>query len=131
MPDGPENDYFATQFATSIVQESGGGAKTNYWFGRMLRFLGSSEYVFRNFFGTDYTEKEFRAKYQNGEIAVNRFDISNVVYTIDPADATLAVVTMNVYIEAVLDNQAESGNFTLAHKVKRGWQAYDSQLTAA
>ncbi|MCY7345524.1 MAG: hypothetical protein LH614_04820 [Pyrinomonadaceae bacterium] len=131
MPDGPENDFFATQFATSIVQESGGGGKTTYWFGRMLRFLGSDQYVFRNFFGTDYTEKEFRAKYENGDLLVNRFDVSNIVYAIDPADSTLAVVTMNVHIEAVIDNQAKSGDFTLAHKVKLGWQAYASELTAA
>ena len=49
MPDRPENDYFATQFATAIVNES--GKQTQYWFGRMLRFLGSDEFVFRNFFG--------------------------------------------------------------------------------
>lgn len=128
MPDGPENDYFATQFATSIVQESG-GASTSYWFGRMIRFLGSSEYVFRNFFGTDYTEKQFREKYENGGITIARFDISNVNYAIDAGDPTLAVVTMDVYIEAKVDGTFQSGNHTLRHRVKQGWQAYESELS--
>lgn len=128
MPDGPENDYFATQFATSIVGESGGDRNT-YWFGRMLRFLGSDEYVFRNFFGTDYTETEFRAKYEKGDITVNRFDISNVNYAIDAADPTLAVVTMDVYIEAKVDGVFKSGNHKLRHRVKQGWQAYESELS--
>jgi hypothetical protein len=95
----------------------------------MLRFLGSNEYVFRNFFGTDYTETEFRAKYENGDITVDRFDISNVDYAIDAADPTLAVVTMNVYIEAKVDGVFRSGNHTLRHRVKQGWQAYESELS--
>jgi hypothetical protein len=128
MPDGPENDFFATQFAASIVQESGGN-RNAYWFGRMLRFLGSSEYVFRNFFGTDYTETQFRAKYENGDITVDRFDISNVNYAVDAADPTLAVVTMDVYIEAKVDGTAHIGNYTLRHRVKQGWQAYESELS--
>lgn len=128
MPDGPENDYFAKQFADSIVKESGGKQNT-YWFGRMLRFLGSDEYVFRNFFGVDYTETRFREKYENGDITVNRFDISNVSYAIDAADPTLAVVTMDVYIEAKVDGTFRSGNHTLRHRVKQGWQAYESELS--
>lgn len=131
MPDGPENDYFATQFADSIVRESGGAGKTTYWFGRMLRFLGSNEYVFRNFFGQDLTEKQFRQKYESGAITVSRFDISNVDYAPDPSapnDPTLAVVTMNVNIEAEVDGNEVGGNFTLKHRVKQGWQAYESEL---
>lgn len=128
MPDGPENDYFATQFAASIVKESGGGGKTTYWFGRMLRFLGTTEYEFRNFFGRDYTETEFREKYESGDIKVTTFDISNVNYTTDPLDATKAVVTMDVYIEAEIDTVSQNGNFSLTHKVKRGWLAYESEL---
>ncbi len=128
MPDGPENDYFATQFATSIVSESGGGGRNTYWFGRMLRFLGSSEYVFRNFFGTDYTETAFREKYENGEITVEEFKISNVNYALDPQDETLAVVTMNVYIQAKVDGVGYGGTYALKHKVKKGWQAYESEL---
>jgi len=128
MPDGPENDYFATQFATSIVKESGGERNT-YWFGRMLRFLGSSEYVFRNFFGTDLTEAQFRKKYEVGDIAFSRFDISNVVYSIDANDPTLAVVTMNVDIEAVVDGSKVGGSHVLRHRIKQGWQAYESELS--
>jgi len=128
MPDGPENDFFATQFATSIVNESGGN-RNAYWFGRMMRFLGSDEYVFRNFFGQNYTETEFRAKYESGDITIDRFDISNVNYAIDAGDPTLAVVTMNVNIEAKVDGTAHTGNHTLRHKVKQGWQAYESELS--
>lgn len=128
MPDGPENDYFATQFATAIVNESGGSG-TTYWFGRLLRFLGSTEYVFRNFFGNDLTETQFREKYENGDLEVDQFDISNVVYTVDPNDATLADVTMDVYIQAKIDGQGYSGNYKLKHKVKLGWQAYESELS--
>jgi hypothetical protein len=127
MPDGPENDYFATQFATAIVKESGGN-RTAYWFGRMLRFLGTNEYVFRNFFGTDYTETEFRAKYEAGSITVERFDISNINYTIDPIDPTFADVTMDVHIEATVDGTAHNAKRKLRHKVKLGWQAYESEL---
>lgn len=128
MPDGPENDYFATQFATAIVNESGGN-RSNYWFGRMLRFLGNEEYVFKNFFGTDYTETKFREKYQNGDITVNQFDISNVNYAIDPNDPTLAVVTMDVAIDVTIDSIRHAGNYTLRHRVKQGWQAYESELS--
>ena len=128
MPDGPENDYFATQFAASIVKESGGEGST-YWFGRMLRFLGTDEYVFRNFFGNDLTETQFRKKYENGDITFSRFDISNVVYSIDPNDPTLADVTMNVDLEGIVDGQKVSGSYALKHRVKQGWQAYESELS--
>lgn len=127
MPDGPENDYFATQFATAIVNES--GAATHYWFGRMLRFLGSSEFVFRNFFGTDYKESEFIDNLKNGDITVEVFDISNVEYAGDMNDPTLATVTMNVHIEATIDGVDKKGSFTLTHKVKQGWQTYESTLS--
>lgn len=129
MPDDEANDYFATQFATAIVRESGGGGRTTHWWGRLIRFLGSNEYVFRNFFGTDYTETEFRQKYQNGEITVSAFDISNVNYTIDPNDPTFATVTMDVHIEATIDGLEQRGNFSLTHKLKLGWQAYESELS--
>lgn len=127
MPDGPENDYFATQFATSIVKESGAG--TDYWFGRMLRFLEKNEYVFKNFFGNDYTESQFRKRFSEGNITVEKFDISNTNYTLNPNDPTLATVTMNVHIEATVEGVAKTGDFTLTHKVKQGWQAYSSELT--
>lgn len=127
MPDGPENDYFATQFAAALVKESGG--PSDYWFGRMLRFLGSNEYVFRNFFGNDLTESDFRKKFMSGDITVKTFNISNVNYTIDPNDATLATVTMNVSVDAEVDGNHQTGNFTLTHKVKQGWQAYESSLS--
>lgn len=130
MPDGPDYDYFATQFATSIVNESGGN-RSNYWFGRMLRFIGSTEYVMKNFFGKNYTESQFREKYQNGEITIDVFDISNVSYAVDPNDATLATATMDVHIEGTVDGAKKKGNFTIAHKIKQGWQAYESELTAA
>lgn len=129
MPDGPADDYFATQFATSIVQESGGEGKTVYWWGRLIRYLDTNEYVFRNFFGIDYTEKEFRAKYETGKIKITRFDISNVEYTVDPTDPNSAVVTMNAHIEAMVDGADKVGDFMLTHKVKKGWQAYESELS--
>ena len=129
MSDDSANDYFATQFATAIVKESGGDGRNTYWWGRMIRFLGSDEYVFRNFFGVDYTEIEFRRKYENGDITISRFDISNVDYTVDEKDPTLGTVTMNVRIEAVVDGAEKGGNFLLTHKVKRGWQAYESELS--
>jgi len=128
MPDGPENDYFATQFATAIVQESGGN-RNMYWVGRLMRFLGSTEYVFRNFFGTDYTETQLREKMESGDITVDQFDISNISYTVDSTDPTLATVTMDVDITATVDGTSQSGNHTLTHQVKQGWQAYSSQLS--
>lgn len=128
MADGPENDFFATQFATAIAREMSAPDQSTYWFGRMTRFLGSDEYVFRNLFGADYTEKELLAKYQRGDFLVNRFDITNVVYTDDLANADMATVTMDVHIEAVIDGSNEIGDFTLSHKIKRGWQTYESTL---
>ena len=127
MPDGPENDFFATQFATAIVNES--GAATQYWFGRMLRFLGSDEFVFRNFFGTNYTESDFVNNLKSGDISVRVFDISNVNYAIDQNDPTLGTVTMDVYIEATINGVNRKGDFTLTHKVKQGWQTYQSILS--
>jgi hypothetical protein len=127
MPDGPENDFFATQFATAIVQES--GAATQYWFGRLLRFRGTDEFVFRNFFGATYTESEFIENLKAGDIRVEVFNISNVNYAIDPNDSTLATVTMDVYIEATINGADNKGSFTLTHKVKQGWQTYESILS--
>jgi hypothetical protein len=127
MPDGPENDFFATQFATAIVQES--GALTQYWFGRQLRFLGSDEFVFRNFFGTTYTETEFIDNLKSGAISVAVFDISNINYAIDPNDSSFATVTMNVHIEATINGIDNKGDFTLTHKVKQAWQTYESTLS--
>ncbi len=126
MPDGPENDFFATQFSRAIVQES--GKDTQYWFGRTLRFLDTNEFVFRNFFGTNYTESEFIGKMKKGDITVDKFIISNIDYVIDH-DSTLATVTMNVHIEASVDNVDKTGDFVLTHKVKRAWQTYESTLT--
>jgi len=127
MPDLAEHDFFATQFAISIVRES--GEAENYWFGRMLRFLDTSEFVFRNFFGTDYTEGEFRRKMKSGQINVRIFDVTNVNYAIDPNDSSLATVTCDVNIEAIVDGVKKGDNFTLTHKVKRSWQTYESILS--
>ena len=100
MADGPENDYFATQFATAIVKES--GDPPPWW---------------------------FREKYEKGEILVDKFDISNVNYEIDPNDSTFATVTMDVDIAARIDGESHSGAFKLTHKVKLGWQTYESTLS--
>lgn len=127
MPDGPENDFFATQFSLAIVQES--GTATQYWFGRLLRYLGTEEFVFRNFFGVTYTESEFIDNMKSGNIVVEVFDISNVNYAIDPNDSTLATVTMNVHIEATINGMSNKGDFTLTHKVKQAWQTYESILS--
>ncbi len=94
-----------------------------------MRFLGSTEYIFRNFFGTDYTETQFREKMESGDITVEQFNISNVSYAVDSTDPTLAVVTMDVAIVATVNASEQSGNFTLTHKVKQGWQAYESELS--
>jgi hypothetical protein len=127
MPDTAQYDFFATQFATSIVNES--GKAETYWFGRMLRYIDSDEFEFRNFFGTDYTEDEFRKQMSAGVIDVTVFNISNVSYTPDPNDPTLATATCDVEIEAVINNVRKSGNFTLTHKIKQGWQTYESTLS--
>lgn len=127
MPDLAEHDFFATQFAVSIVRES--GEADSYWFGRLLRFLDTDPFVFRNFFGADYTENEFRKKMANDEINVYAFDISNVNYAVDPNDPSLATVTCDVKIEATVDGAKKTGNFTLTHKVKQSWQTYESTLS--
>jgi len=74
-------------------------------------------------------ESEFREKFRNGDIRVSAFDISNVSYAIDPTDSTLATVTMDVHIEAIVDGTEKNGDFTLTHKVKQGWQAYESAFS--
>ena len=127
MSDLAEHDFFATQFAISIVRES--GEDESYWFGRLLRFINTDEFVFRNFFGNDYTERQFRKKMASGAINVNLFDISNVLYTADPSDSSLATVTCDVNLEATVDGVRKRGNFTLTHKVKQGWQTYESTLS--
>lgn len=127
MPDTAQFDFFATQFATSLVRES--GEPENYWFGRMLRYLETDEFVFRNFFGTDYTEDDFRKSMINGTIDVTVFNISNVSYTVDLNDPTLATATCDVEIEATVNGARKSGNFTLTHKIKQGWQTYESILS--
>ena len=127
MPDTPLYDFFATQFAISIVRES--GEPEAYWFGRMLRYLDTDEFVFRNFFGVDYTEDEFRKSMKSGVINVETFNISNINYTLDPNDSTMATVTCDVEIAASVNNVKKSGNFTLTHKIKQGWQTYESTLS--
>lgn len=127
MPDTAQYDFFATQFATSIVQES--GEAEAYWFGRMLRYLNTDEFVFRNFFGIDYTEDDFRKSMKNGTINIEVFDISNINYTLDPNDSTKATVTCDVEIIASVSNVRKSGNFTLTQKIKQGWQTYESTLS--
>lgn len=127
MPDSAQYDFFATQFATSIVRES--GEPEAYWFGRMLRYLDSDEFVFRNFFGIDYTEDDFRKSMRSGAINVEVFDISNVNYTLDPNDSTMATVTCDVNIEANVNGVKKSGSFTLTQKIKQGWQTYESTLS--
>lgn len=127
MPDSAQFDFFATQFATSIVRES--GTSKVYWFGRMLRYLDSDEFVFRNFFGNDYTEDEFRQRMKDGTINVEAFDISNINYTVDPNDSTLATVTCDVHITASINNVRKGGDFTLTQKIKQGWQTYESTLS--
>lgn len=127
MPDTEQYDYFATQFATSIVNES--TKPETYWFGRMLRYLNTDEFVFRNFFGKDYTEDEFRKAMVNGTIDVTVFNISNINYALDPNDSTLAIVTCDVEIEAKVNGREKSGNFTLTQKIKKGWQTYESTLS--
>ena len=127
MPDSAQYDFFATQFATSIVRES--GETENYWFGRMLRYLETTEFVFRDFFDTDYTEDEFRKAMVSGAIDVTVFNISNVNYTVNPTDSTMATATCDVEIEANVNGVRKSGNFTLTHKIKQGWQSYESTLS--
>ena len=127
MPDTAQYDFFSQQFAISIVEES--GKAETYWFGRLLRYLDSEEFVFRNFFGVDYTEDEFRKGMSAGTIDVTLFNISNINYTPDPGDPTMATATCDVEIEAIVNNVRKSGSFTLTHKIKRGWQTYESTLS--
>ncbi len=130
MPDLPEFDYFITQFAGSLLRESGTGRSR--WFGRLLRFYNGNEFVFKNFFGNDYTETEFRDKLNNGEIKVTRFDVSNINYVSDGSDSRFATITADVYIEAEVDDPGGppvySGNFQIVHKLKQTYQAYETEL---
>jgi len=76
--------------------------------------------------------KLFRKSKRFSAKTFSKFDITNVVYSADPNapnDPTLAVVTMNVSIEAVVDGTEVGGSYTLKHRLKQGWQAYESELS--
>jgi len=126
MADLAQYDKFASQFANSLVQESTTG--NGNWFGRLVKFRQGEEFQFINFFGTSYSESVFRRALENNTIVIKKFDVSNINYVPEASDPLYATVTADVYIEATIDAEQKSGNFTIMHKIKQTWQSYETEL---
>jgi hypothetical protein len=126
MADLAEFDTFATQFGKSLIKEADTGDSN--WFGRLVRFYQGNEFQLINFFGTNYSESEFRQALENNSIVVKMFDVSNINYVSDPNDALYATVTADVHIEATIDSEEKAGDFTVTHKIKQTWQTYETEL---
>jgi hypothetical protein len=126
MSDSAEFDTFATQFGNSLVKE--GETGDSNWFGRLVRFYQGSEFKFINFFGTNYTETEFRAALDGDAIVVKAYDISNINYVTDANNPLFATVTADVHIEAMIDGQEKIADFTIVQKIRQTWQTYETEL---
>ncbi len=126
MSDLAEFDTFATQFANSLIKE--GETGDNNWFGRLVRFHQGSQFEFKNFFGSNYSESDLRAALESDEVFVKVFDVSNINYVTDPIDPFYATVTADVHIEATINSVDNSGDFTIIHKIRQTWQTYETEL---
>jgi hypothetical protein len=126
MSDLAEFDTFATQFANSLEKE--GDTGDDNWFGRLVRFHHDNQFQFKNFFGANYTESEFREALEEDVIVVKVFDVSNIIYVVDPVNPFYATVTADVHIEAMINDQESIGDFTIIHKIKQSWQTYETEL---
>ncbi len=128
MADHKEYDNFCTQFRDSLLNEVTEPVESPAdWFGRLLRYRGSQPYQMINFFGETYTERQFRDKLQKDEIKINAFEFTSPVsYTDDAKNAMLAIATVKAHVEAVVDGNKQSGDFSITHKIKKAWQAYET-----
>ena len=126
MSDLAEFDTFATQFAHSLEKESDTG--DGNWFGRLVRFHHDNQFLFRNFFGSNYSESEFRQGLEDDTIVVKSFEVSNITYVVDPINPVFATVTADVHIEAMINGEQNIGDFTIIHKIKQTWQTYETEL---
>ena len=126
MSDLAEFDVFATQFAKSLEKE--GDTGDGNWFGRLVRFHHDNEFQLKNFFGLNYTEREFRQALEDDRIMVKTFDVSNIIYVVDPVNPVYATVTADVHIEAMINGEESTGDFTIIHNIKQSWQTYETEF---
>lgn len=126
MSDLAEFDTFATQFGRSLTKE--GDTGNSNWFGRLVRFHQGEEFQLINFFGTNYSETEFRQALEDDTIVVKVFEVSNINYSIDPNNSFFATATADVHIEATIGEEEKSGDFTITHKIKQTWQSYETEI---
>lgn len=127
MSDLADYDNFATQFAKSLVKEATTG--NGNWFGRLVKYNQKTEFQLINFFGTNYTETEFRAALADDTIVITVFDVSNISYSVDSNDSNYATVTADVHIEAVIGGIDNVGDFTITHNIRKTWQSYETTLS--
>jgi hypothetical protein len=127
MSDLAEYDYFATQFGNSLKQE--GTTGNGNWFGRLVKFHQNNEFQLINFFGTNYTESEFRDALANDTVVVKDFSVSNINYTADVNNPLYATVTADVHIEATIGLEEKQGDFTITHNLKQTWQTYETVIS--
>lgn len=130
MADQAEYDNFCTQFRDSLVKEASSElGEVPDWFGRLLRYRGGKEYQMLDFFGKTYGEKEFRNKLMNDEIKIDAFEYTSPIeYEASTTDPTLATATVKVHVEATIDGVKQTGDFTVTHKIRKAWQAYETKF---
>ncbi|MGC2234581.1 MAG: hypothetical protein WA584_00285 [Pyrinomonadaceae bacterium] len=127
MSDSADYDNFATQFAKSLTKE--GRTGDGNWFGRLVKFHQNTEFRLINFFGTNYTESQFRAALADDTIIITTFDVSNISYSENPNDSDYATVTADVHIEAAIGGVDNVGDFTVTHNIRKTWQTYETTLS--
>jgi hypothetical protein len=127
MSDLADYDNFATQFANSLVKEATTG--NGNWFGRLVKFNQKDEFQLINFFGTTYTESEFRAALADDTIVITVFDVSNISYSVNQSDSNYATATADVHIEASISGFDQIGDFTITHNIRQTWQTYETTLS--
>ena len=127
MSDLADYDNFATQFAKSLVKEA--TTDNGNWFGRLVKYNNKDEFQLINFFGTTYTESEFRSALADDTIVITTFDVSNINYSEDPNDSNYATVTADVHIEAAIGGVDNVGDFTITHNIRKTWQSYETTLS--
>lgn len=132
--DNDNFDNFATQFITSLVNRD--TPEALYWHGRLIGFGADSQGIWKpytiRFFGTTYTEEEFRENLQNGTIDIKKFDLIDVTYSLNsganPLNLDAQIVSCTADIEAVINEEQKAGQVCLTFYIRRTYLSYETEI---
>ncbi|MCD9189105.1 MAG: hypothetical protein LUM44_21995 [Pyrinomonadaceae bacterium] len=112
---------YCEEFCRSIHPE---GFRTGNWFGRLLAF----KYQILNFFGTDYSEEEFRTKINDGSIKIISISEPNITNASFGDDINSpGTINGTFAIEAEVDGVKHAATLTFEHEVK--WSIHATRTT--